>query len=86
MPSQHTVVFTLVHESGSAAETDFLDTGSATLTANALASAVKLMARCTRGQRIASIVNAAPSSGRIVGNGAKRFMADRLVGTGRRHR
>ncbi len=33
MSIQHTVVFTLVHESGSAAEADFLDTARATLTA-----------------------------------------------------
>ena len=33
MSIQHTVVFRLVHEAGSAAERDFLDTGRATLTA-----------------------------------------------------
>jgi hypothetical protein len=33
MSIQHTVVFRLVHEGGSAAEADFLDTGRATLTA-----------------------------------------------------
>ena len=32
MPIQHTVVFALVHEAGSAAEADFLDTGRTTLT------------------------------------------------------
>ena len=32
MSIQHTVVFTLVHEPGSAAEAEFLDTGRATLT------------------------------------------------------
>ena len=32
MSIQHTVVFTLVHEAGSAAEAEFLDTGWATLT------------------------------------------------------
>ncbi|MGV8848849.1 MAG: Dabb family protein [Propionibacteriaceae bacterium] len=33
MPIQHTVVFALVHDAGSAAEADFLDTGRAALTA-----------------------------------------------------
>ncbi len=32
MSIQHTVVFALTHEAGSAAETDFLDTGRETLT------------------------------------------------------
>jgi hypothetical protein len=32
MTIQHTVVFQLAHEAGSAAETDFLDTATATLT------------------------------------------------------
>ena len=33
MPIQHTVVFRLVHEPGSAGEAEFLDTAQATLTA-----------------------------------------------------
>lgn len=33
MPIEHTVVFSLVHEAGSAAEREFLETGRATLTA-----------------------------------------------------